>query len=878
MLNRAFTALKATKEEGSRESNHKVGRDNSVLHSCEGEDSSSGASIFRSGDPVDREEVSRSLLAVQNFTDSAPMNGTDSHSKRELELKERVVDLVEELNKARTDDRNAQLLLATSRIRALGMFLCNPFNDDETGKSQQASWLATAVRKEKARMGSTGNKRKVVTAFDILERNDTFYNADIECLIEGLPGSEFCDPYIFQAYRTATGINNRTWIHEAQIKNESETILLQKKAKAAHAMKEEVETEREIKKRKRDELRDSRKLQKLAEEEEKKKARVDERLSRLEVQIKDRLFREASFQREKVILAKARSLTKEFNRRRKVAELVAGQAVADRRRRMCQPPSPTDREPLPCISKVYDEDTIRVWNFISTFKAFFLQRGYVQHVPSLESLQNAINCVRGFTESSCGNQLSIDDAVASLTDLAVALCKPLAASLTRVLFASLIALNPSLQRDFGAEFFKGINTTPSAIDDSIDAGDPDVLLPVNSLTWQEIARLAFLSDALGEMGYTRQEAAHLLRGYRSAGHPNSKESKRLRKIEDLSISILRQKVSEIQQTNGIEFFPRDKIRIVVPCSPFSQDKPVERTTFGKWPFEWGQNTQSISNCSRRSMGLLNWLTLNSSEYRKLTSIREQYMEDALTLKEEMERAKIKEDDDEEEEDEEEEDEEEVVVEDHLHSSENSTTRLVEGPKQLTTCPAPALDIVSEQYKDANAGGSCINTEKRIGKETSYGEFFRDVEAAPEAIRRCLAVLRTLSVTGPAEPFIYPVDPQTNPGYYDMVVRPMCLREVGKQLHAAASRLQNYKVDDNRELEQVVVQFGRNVRLIALNCLSYSNAGPTVIAAGTELLRIFERLLFDWVLAPQDLLPSLYSLDDDKCVEYHNTDEEATVLL
>ncbi|KAI2496889.1 hypothetical protein MHU86_17636 [Fragilaria crotonensis] len=39
-------------------------------------------------------------------------------------------------------------------------------------------------------MGSTGNKKKVVTAIDLLERNNIFFNSDIEALVEGLPGSE----------------------------------------------------------------------------------------------------------------------------------------------------------------------------------------------------------------------------------------------------------------------------------------------------------------------------------------------------------------------------------------------------------------------------------------------------------------------------------------------------------------------------------------------------------------------------------------------------------------------------------------------------------------------------------------------------------------
>ena len=59
--------------------------------------------------------------------------------------------------------------------------------------------------------------------------------------------------------------------------------------------------------------------------------------------------------------------------------------------------------------------------------------------------------------------------------------------------------------------------------------------------------------------------------------------------------------------------------------------------------------------------------------------------------------------------------------------------------------------------------------------------------APELIRRCLAVLRALASSGPSEPFLLPVDPHSNPGYYDVLVRPMCMREAGLKLKTAAKR-------------------------------------------------------------------------------------------
>jgi len=168
---------------------------------------------------------------------------------------------------------------------------------------------------------------------------------------------------------------------------------------------------------------------------------------------------------------------------------------------------------------------------------------------------------------------------------------------------------------------------------------------------------------------------------------------------------------------------------------------------------------------------------------------------------------------------------------------------------------------------------------KIGKVTPYDDFSGDIPTAPDLMRRCLAVLRTVSQTNAAEPFIYPVDPQTNPGYYETILQPMCMREVGKRLIKASKTWS--MIDDKTAgdyVDNVVTEFGRQIRVIAQNCSCYPNAGATVLAAGDELLRIFERLFLDWVLAPSNLLPSLENLDDDKCVEYHESDEDSLVLL
>jgi Bromodomain len=867
MFERAIEAVHEARTEGIREAKDKFDNRHSKSTPAEkrkDDSDSRAASPVLSAMNVDDDAVKQE---GKEGEDDVEADDKEPPSEAEKLLRAKVESLMAELEAVKEEDKAATLALANARINDLGQFLCNPFDDDESWKSQEASWLAIAVRKEKARMGSTGNKRKIVTAVDLLERNNTFFNPDIEALIEGLPGSEFCDPYVFQAFRSGgPGSLNRSWIHEAQVRNEKE-VQQRIQRTVETQVKEEHDQERVVKRKQRDDDRDSRKRQKLTEDEERKKIRADERLSRLEIQINERLYKEAAFQREKVVVVLARNLSKEFARRRKAAEILSTQSILDSTKSEQSLLSPNDIDCLPQPTRVYNEDAVRVWNFMTTFRGFFLQRGYVKNVPTLQSLQLAVDCLNGDSKSK---SMTISDAVSKLTDLSVALCKPLAASLTRSLFASLIALNPALQKDFGAAFFHGVNATATEIkcdsrEGELASSPSDCLLPVNSMTWQEVARLAFLSDALAELGQSKHEAAHLLRGYRSAGHPNSKESRRLRKTEDFAIAILRQKISQGRSTDGFEILGGSRFWVDAPCAPVAVDS-------------FHEDCAVDPERRRDSVGLLGCLSLSDSDYKKLSSSRERYMEDALVLKDEMERQKLQDADDDDDDDEDDDDEEQVdnVAKKGKGDKKPSGKHLSKtGSDFSVTTP-----VASSVYNDPNASIPRDTAAlQKIGKETPYDEFCGDMPQAPEVIRRCLAVLRTLAVSGPAEPFLYPVDPQSNPGYYDMVMRPMSLRKVGLELYdAIEEELENAAGSMQVRLEDVVVEFGRNVRLIEQNCLTYTNAGPMVVAAGSELLRLFERLFFDWVLAPEHLLPPLESLDDDKCVEHDASDSDAIVLL
>lgn len=130
-----------------------------------------------------------------------------------------------------------------------------------------------------------------------------------------------------------------------------------------------------------------------------------------------------------------------------------------------------------------------------------------------------------------------------------------------------------------------------------------------------------------------------------------------------------------------------------------------------------------------------------------------------------------------------------------------------------------------------------------------------------------------------ETFIYPVDPQANPRYYETVLTPMCLQDIGMMLRKAGKSLTTGSdMRAGPDVEDIVAEFARNVRLIGDNCVCYSAIGAALVSHAEQLLRIFERLLLDWVLSPPPLLPPLEELDDDRCVNHHASDKDALILI
>ena len=133
--------------------------------------------------------------------------------------------------------------------------------------------------------------------------------------------------------------------------------------------------------------------------------------------------------REKNIMNFVRGMNKEFARRRKAVEISVGNKL-DR----STASSPTVdssstilvpfRKALPPLSRPYDAEVVRIWDFLHSFSDAFSKPEPgtdtpTSNLPSLDSLQDAIDCLK--TEAQ--EETKRSDAIQLLKEIAMDLCK-----------------------------------------------------------------------------------------------------------------------------------------------------------------------------------------------------------------------------------------------------------------------------------------------------------------------------------------------------------------------------------------------------------------------------------------------------------------------
>jgi len=209
----------------------------------------------------------------------------------------------------------------------------------------------------------------------MMDKSDTFFLPKMERLIEGLPGTEFAPSYVFHTNRSSSSQGKQELILEAKIRLQKQQKKKREKAIRAAKLSEaksKLEQEKGIKRKLNEQLATDRRREKEEEDTKKKQERVERRMGLLNNQMDDRLFKEACSMRERNVMNFVRGLTKEFQRRRKAAEQVVGNKID---RTMQAPRSdnststilvPFDAK-LPPISRTYEPEVIRVWDFLHSF-------------------------------------------------------------------------------------------------------------------------------------------------------------------------------------------------------------------------------------------------------------------------------------------------------------------------------------------------------------------------------------------------------------------------------------------------------------------------------------------------------------------------------
>ena len=182
-----------------------------------------------------------------------------------------------------------------------------------------------------------------------------------------------------------------------------------------------------------------------------------------------------------------------------------------------------------------------------------------------------------------------------------------------------------------------------------------------------------------------------------------------------------------------------------------------------------------------------------------------------------------------------------------------------GPKTFAT-PNPAL--TSKPF-----------AQQRLFAKSQFDEFCGDVPSAPEIIRRCLAIVRSICNLGQiSDKFVYPTNTKDVPTFYEKVLRPTCLIDIGRKLLAAAED------SDCLDEAKLVNEFVDDMHLLYNNAYCYNVVGSVAINNVEKVATVFERLLYDWLLQPE--LPPLEELDDDKCYAggRHPSDDEFPMLI
>jgi hypothetical protein len=155
MYEAALNALHVARSEGFSEvkdkldaanKRHRVDRAKEKVNTMDGDDNKRHGT----NDIYDRMDAEKTILKVDCSSD-------------EVELRRKLAEMQKKLEFAKKRSKAASLALANVRIATISPFAANPFLCKDDSASLEKSWMSAAMKRERALMGNTGNKRKIVT-------------------------------------------------------------------------------------------------------------------------------------------------------------------------------------------------------------------------------------------------------------------------------------------------------------------------------------------------------------------------------------------------------------------------------------------------------------------------------------------------------------------------------------------------------------------------------------------------------------------------------------------------------------------------------------------------------------------------------------------
>jgi hypothetical protein len=500
-------------------------------------------------------------------------------------------------------------------------------------------------------------------------------------------------------------------------------------------------------------------------------------------------------------------------------------------------PEPITTSPLCLDGDIYSQ-ILEIWDVLSTYSHII----NLETLTSIQSLTNAIKMTdpsykhlyNYYIKKDGNNNSPIDDANQLLNNIGIALCK--------------------LQKK---EYLKYIGIENTSI--GIDVAQ----VPINILTWKEIARVILIGSVSKELGLGDSDLAAHLRSNRGNPNPNEGTERKAIKIARRRIVFAYSIRNEIQEA-VIGF--NSGLCISIPA-PKSNNKIINWTNilykFSDVPSTSGWLIKEyieaiISTCSNQFQNIkfynamqLNFEACLESNIFQIDNASESKEIGILLLKYIISRDNSNEND--------------SSIEINLPTSLELlySQSFVLKRSLIKTIDSSNVDIDDKEDKDDKDDNDIDEDEEgNDNEELDKQQIEIDNNALAVSLltismQRCYYLLNDLINHPLSEPFRKPIARSRFPSYYKVISQPLCLYEIRKFL-----------LDGG--YNNSMTNFFSDINLVFENAIAFNPEGSIPSLTAIKLNIIFERMFLEIVLSWDNVLPFFDSCHfcrshDEPCV-------------